>query len=132
MSESVYSIDKIKKCVTTLLPNKVLFALGDKEEVMCASMWINQLQQRLDEAEKVIGDLVSAQERMFIQLNRQRRDLVYMHNSDEPSVTKDNLRADALVIASNIGLELDGKNFWNIKPALEKARAYQAKCRERK
>jgi hypothetical protein len=71
---------------------------------------------------EALKSLVAAFERMEIQLRKVKRDLVFIHNSDEPTITKDNIRAECLVLASHIGNELDSINFWNIRPAIDKAR----------
>ena len=56
--ENGFDINQIKRCVTTLLPNEVIFALGNSEEVKCASVWIKHLQDRLSEAEKLTKQFV--------------------------------------------------------------------------
>lgn len=61
MSDRVYSDKMIEQCISKLLPNQVLFAMGDSDKVDCASLWIErqdkeitQLKARLKEAEEVI------------------------------------------------------------------------------
>ena len=45
MGDKILSDKLIESRVADFLPNKVLFALGDYDEVRCASIWIKQLEQ---------------------------------------------------------------------------------------
>lgn len=45
MSDKVFSKKLVENAVSKLLPNDVLFALGDKDKVECASVWIRNLQK---------------------------------------------------------------------------------------
>lgn len=49
MNDKLYSEKQIEQTVSKLLPNDVLFALGDKDKVECASIWITRLQQQNQE-----------------------------------------------------------------------------------
>lgn len=48
----VFSDKMIKQCISTLLPNQVLFAMGDSDRVECASIWINKLKQENENLKK--------------------------------------------------------------------------------
>lgn len=38
-----------KACVLDILPNEVLFAMGNEDKIECASKWINRLQKEIEE-----------------------------------------------------------------------------------
>lgn len=59
MSKKVFSDKMIDKCVTNLLPNKVIFALGDKYEVECASIWITRLQEENEKLRSILRDFIT-------------------------------------------------------------------------
>lgn len=44
----------IRNAVSNLLPNKVIFGFGDKNEVECASVWIT----RLENEKKILLDAI--------------------------------------------------------------------------
>lgn len=50
----IYSEKYIDHCISDLLPNQVLFAMGDKDSVECASIWIKQQDKRIAELEKAL------------------------------------------------------------------------------
>lgn len=48
MTDKVFSDKLIEKCTVNFLPNKVLFAMGDSDEVKCASIWIKELEKEIE------------------------------------------------------------------------------------
>lgn len=54
MSDKLFSDKLIERCTTIPLPNKVLFALGDSEEVRCASAWIKNLESEIKSLKAMI------------------------------------------------------------------------------
>jgi len=67
MSDRVYSDKIIEQCVSNLLPNKVLFALGDSDEVECASLWIKKLQAENKELEKKYAEAIDVIEFLVVE-----------------------------------------------------------------
>lgn len=47
----IYNKKLIEACAVDFLPNKVLFAMGDSEDIKCASLWIKELQAKIQELE---------------------------------------------------------------------------------
>lgn len=54
--------------------------------------------------------------------------LCILHNND--SLSADNLRAECLVLASEISYQFNAINPWNLKPHLNTARAAESKIAE--
>ena len=43
----IFNEKLIEKCTVKFLPNRVLFAMGDTDEVECASLWISKLEKQI-------------------------------------------------------------------------------------
>lgn len=58
-NDLVYNKLAIEKCISDILPNKVMFALGDSFEVRCASIWIKKLEEENKKLEMALREIGS-------------------------------------------------------------------------
>lgn len=88
---------------------------------------VDKLEARLKEAEELIKEVLVKYPSFRRNINSCRIDLIKIHNDDSTQANVQDIRASCLVIASQIGLELEAVNPWNLGPVIVKANSYFSK-----